>query len=152
MKTIVKTIVIYDHPASMQIHRELFHFDDDAYVSAGGDLIGMLQGLDVHGGSTVSVAAQWRGMISLALWRHDPTVEDVSAFLLSVMPECKEILLTASADEVFEFMYKQKRFDCLRRLSNTTKRLIEKHVRDKRLRIEFHLVSEANGSIITSSL
>ncbi|MBF0317460.1 MAG: hypothetical protein HQL04_04730 [Nitrospirae bacterium] len=148
----MKTIVIYDHPVSMQIHRELFHFDDDAYVSAGDDLIGMLQGLEVHGGATVSVAAQWRGMISLALWKNDPDTEEVSAFLVSVSPECKEVLLTASADYVFELMYKQKRFDCLRRLSNTTKRLIERHIRDKRLRVEFHLVSEATGSIITSSL
>lgn len=148
----MKPIVIYDHPVSMQIHRELFHFDDDVYVPAGDDLIGVLQGLDIHGGATVSVAAQWRGMIALALWKDDPTAEEVLAFLVSVTPECKEVLLTASTDEVFEFMYRQKRFDCLRRLSNTTKRLIEKHLRDKRLRIEFHLTSEATGSIITSSL
>ncbi|MBF0539095.1 MAG: hypothetical protein HQL03_12680 [Nitrospirae bacterium] len=148
----MKTIVIYDYPVSRQIHSELFHFEDDAYVPAGNDLIGALQALQIHGGATVSVAAQWRGMVSLALWKDDPTTDDISAFLSSVIPECKDALLTFPADDVFDFLYGQKRFNCLRRLSNTTKRLIEKHLKDKRLKIEFHLISEATTSIITSSL
>ncbi|MBF0343809.1 MAG: hypothetical protein HQL06_06215 [Nitrospirae bacterium] len=148
----MKMIVLYDYPASKEIHRELFYLDDSVYISAGQDLAGYLRDMEVQGSASIALAVQWRGLVSLALWKSDASKEEIAAFLLSVIPECREILSSCSVEEVFERLYSEKRFDCLRRLSNSTKRLIDKHLKDKRLKIEVHLVSEAAGNIITSSL
>lgn len=145
-------VVVFDHPDSKEIHRELFHFEESVYVQANEDLTGFLSTFDIDAGSTIHIAGRWQTLLKLLTWNNTPS-EDEALFALSTLLPPNDLSSGAfTAEGLFDKLLSGKEFAALRMLAYAAGDTARKHLKDKGTNVEFHLVSLRAGVIVSSSV
>ena len=146
-------IVFASHESSGNAHREIYHFVEQSYIVVTDDLLETITQFKGES-NKLHIATDWTDIIRLAAWKSKPRVGDVF-FLLRNMGITSEELLPFKDGEVpdiFPWLYYGKRYDALRKICFAAKTNVEKHIKNKEVRIHCHLTSEDANRIVASSL
>jgi hypothetical protein len=146
-------VALASNEASVQAHRELYHFTDDAYIITQGDLLGSITGLlgDIN---KIHVALTWTDIMKLAVWKSEPDMKDAFLVLRNIGIPSDELFpfRDSAVADLFPWLYYGKRFDLLRKICLSAKKNIEKNISIQDVRADCHLVSEETSRIVASSL
>ncbi|MGD0886311.1 MAG: hypothetical protein ABSA46_15830 [Thermodesulfovibrionales bacterium] len=145
--------VIASNEGSKYAHRKLYHCAEDAYIVVADDIINAVVTL-VKDMKRLHIAATWRDLISLSVWKRDPKAGDLFILLQSSGIRAEELLPFRDADigDLFPWLYYGKRFEVLRKICRIAKASAEGHTSRNDIRVHCHLISEELQCIIASSL
>lgn len=146
-------IVLASSQASIEAHKSLYHFGDDTYVIAGGDIIGSVAELP-DGLSRVHISSPWEDMVRLAVWKSEPAKGDILLLLIGAGITVDQLhpFRESEVSDIFPWLYYGRRLDVLRKICRIAKTNTEKHIKSKDAHVYCHLTSEATKSIVASSL
>lgn len=146
-------IVFASSEASRIAHRELYHFEEQAYIIVTENLLETLAGFKGHL-NRLHVSTSWVDTVRLATWKSEPEVGDILLLLRNMGLRSEELrpFRGAAVSDLFPWLYYGRKFDLLRKLCFTAKGNVERHIRNKEVIIHCHLTSEDTNRIVASSL
>jgi hypothetical protein len=158
-------IVICDSETAKSAHMELFHFSEDAYITANNkssSAFDMISGIvdRCNSGSgecpaKVHLVVNWCNLLQISAWKSlKPSIGDVFTILKSAGASAGDLQPFKNADvnDIFPSFYYGKKFNILRRLCHKAKKQVEEHLKTNSIRIDCHLVAEDTARIVASSL
>lgn len=157
-------LVICDSAFSRQAHKELFRFNEKAYVVANTkkSIFDMVAGIARACNETpekcppkIHMSLNWENILRISTWKSSkPAVGDVFTILRTAGLSQQELQPYKSSDinDIFPWLYYGKRFDILRKVCHSTKRQMENRLKRNSIRVDCHLVVEDTMRIVASSL
>ncbi len=163
-------IVICDSEISMQAHKYLFHFGNNAYLKAGTeDIFDAVASVIDHCNSESSCSSghsiafekihlslKWENMLRVCLWsKATPTIGDAFTLLRNAgisSEELQPFKTSADVNDIFPWLYYGKKFDVLKKICHSAKKQAEIHIKSHSVRVNCHLVAEETRQIVASSL
>ncbi|HAM50947.1 MAG TPA: hypothetical protein DCP92_09765 [Nitrospiraceae bacterium] len=149
----MKEGILASNEQSRNVHRGLYHYAEGAYIIVDGGIINSIDTLtkDIN---RLHIAATWRDLISLSVWKEDPKTGDLFVLLKKIGIRTEELLLFKDSDigDLLPWLYYGKRFEVLRKICRTATVNVENHMSRNDIRVCCHLTSEEPHCIIASSL
>jgi hypothetical protein len=158
-------IVICDSETAKSAHMELFHFSEDAYITADNkspsvfdmisDIVDRCNSGSGECPAKVHLVMNWCNLLRVSAWKSQKlTIGDVFTILKSAgaRPGDLQPFKNADANDIFPSFYYGKKFDIFKRLCHKAKKQVEEHLKTNLIRIDCHLVAEDTARIVASSL
>lgn len=157
-------LVICDSEPSRLAHKELFRFNDEAYIIADeaanafgaiADVVNSCNSEAARRPSKIHLVLGWENLLKASLWKGaKPTAGDAFSVLKNtgISPQDFQPFKTADINDLFPWLYYGKRFDILRKVCHATKRQVEGRLKDHSIRVDCHLIAEDTKRIVASSL
>ncbi len=172
-------IVICDNDISLQTHKELFSFKDDAYIKLhltnanSYQLYHKIEPSDVFFYTFMEIldslnlvpdthpfrihcVVNWEHLIQVALWDlQTPTPKEVIEIISTTGLGDNELrhINSLNVNEIFKYLlYEIKRFDIFRKICHYAKRQIRIRLANKSNWVSCYLASSSTKTIVASSL
>lgn len=159
-----RELVICDSEISRLAHKELFHFNDEAYILACEQdnvfdtILGMVDAFNAApatGPSRIHIVLAWENILRVSAWKlMRPDLGDAFILLKNSGVNTEELqpFKTADINDLFPWLYYGKRTDVLRRICHAAKRQMESHLKNHIIRVDGHLIANDTKRIVASSL
>jgi hypothetical protein len=159
-----RELVICDGESSRASHKELYKFSEEAYIVAGEldnvfDVIaGAVDTFNTANGtgpSKIHLVLGWENILRVSFWKSErPAAGDAFIILKNagVSQQDLEPFKTADINDLFPWLYYGKQFQVLRKVCHSCKKQFERHLKDKAIRVDCHLVADVSTRIVASSL
>jgi hypothetical protein len=147
-------IVLFQGERARRSHQVLFSLREDCYVAARQGITESILLSADKGVVKLHVVTGWVDILKVALWKsRNPSPSEVHNFLGRVCSLPRKLNFPAAeADAVFRKLYDGGRLDVLRKVCKAAKRVAEARVGRGKLLVHCHLVDDAGGRIVASSL
>ena len=145
-------IVIYLGEAARISHGALFPLADESYVEATENIVGAIMSAADQSPDRLHIAAGWKAIVAVALWTsEEPAMYAVMNLLRKsgLTDEDLGPFLKSDIDDLFPWLYYNRRFDILRRICRAAKAKAEANTGRK---FSCHLVCDEEVKIVASSL
>ena len=155
--------VIFDSGSALQAHKDLFHFNEQCYISADSDenvfplVAGLVDACNESEAcpSRIHLAAGWENMLRVAAWQSNlNSVKD--AFILMKNAGMPETALSPFTDspvsDLFPYLYYGKQLDVMKKICVTARKQIEARVKKSPVRADCHIVMKDSPHVVASSL
>lgn len=159
-----RELVICDGEGARAAHKELYKFNDDAYVVAGESdnvfdvITGAVEAFNTYAAAALSrihVVLGWENLLRVSSWKSArPDAGDAFIVLKNAgvsQPDLQPFK-TADISDLFPWLYYGKRLEVLRKICHAGKKKLEGHLKNHAVRVDCHLIADAAGRIVASSL
>lgn len=157
-------IVLCDSALSKQAHMDLFHYNEDVYITVKDSEDYFLTIADAVNicnsdiGACISrmhVVVNWLNLLKVSFWQAERlSINNVILLLKNIGIGNHELQPFKKSDinDIFPWLYYGKRFDVMRKICHTAKRQIEGRFKEHFTKVDCHLIAEDAKRIVASSL
>jgi hypothetical protein len=157
-------VVICDSDIAKNAHKELFHFNEDVYITPNGssdvfsavaDTIETFNSAAEEHPSKIHMAVNWENLLRISLWHSSkPANGEVFTLLKNsgLGPQELQPFKASDINDIFPYLYYGRQFNILRKLCHAAKKQAESRLKDHTIRVDCHIVAEDTARIVASSL